>query len=142
VRLHLASAQAGKQLVASLSRYGPSKNIAIVSEYETCLLVHDFAGTIVRCQSHEEVAEEIHHLAVYARGCWNCKRPIVPTADNRCPKCNRYEQCTCGKCLCDKYSIRRALSPEECAALAKELNRRYGHLFRAQDPETKDDAHV
>jgi hypothetical protein len=142
LRFRLDSTQTGKRIVASLSRHGPATNIAVVSESEGDYLVQDFDGAVVRCRSHDEVTEELGRLAVYTSGCWNCKRPIVLTAETRCPKCNRFVRCSCGKCLCDKYSVRRELGPEERAALAQELNRRYGHLFQEPGPGNKDGAQM
>jgi hypothetical protein len=91
-----------------------------------------------RYKSREEVIELIDDLTrPYSNVCWNCHQPLVLTPDNRCPKCRRFVHCACGMCLCDnpEVSIRPApkrepLDPERI----KDLNKRYGHLFRKPSP--------
>jgi len=139
VVVRLDSPEGDGQLVARVSGYGIGKLIATVTESETGYLVEDSQGAVVRCRSCDEVAGEIERLAVYSSGCWYCKRPIVLTAESRCPRCKRFVLCSCGKCLCDKYPERPALSPEEVAALVRELTRRYGHLFQGKGSGRRED---
>ena len=131
--LRLESTKGANRIIARASGYGESKQVAIIVPTGGGYIVDDSCGSAVYCWKFEEVATEIEQLATYSSRCWNCRQPVLLSTTTRCPRCRRFVLCTCGKCLCDKYPIRPALTPEEVAELAGELNRRFGHLFKKKD---------
>ncbi len=122
-------------LVATVSGYGRPKMIATVGKALFGYQVNDCHGSEVLCLTPAEVAEEVQRLALYSNGCWNCKRPVVLTAQNRCTKCNKFVRCSCGNCLCEKVSIQRALTPEEVDEVANRLTAKWGHLFAGREEQ-------
>lgn len=56
---------------------------------------------------HDEKRQENDYVN-YRNHCWNCHSKIDSKLNRKCPKCKTFYICgRCGKCLCDKHTIRR-----------------------------------
>jgi hypothetical protein len=129
----LDSAKNPNIIRARVSGYGDCKEIATIVPSHNGYILDDTCGSGVFCWTFEDVASELKQLAIYSSRCWNCGEPVVLSTATRCPKCRRFVLCTCGMCLCDKFAVRRALTPEELANLISDLNRRFGHVLSKKD---------
>ena len=83
------------------------KNPQVLSIPEECF------NSDVKYQGIEDYNDKNNNNTIldysnYKNRCWNCGHPIDGTKNIRCKKCATFYICLkCGKCLCDKYHVRK-----------------------------------